>query len=219
MKIVIQFVLSVLGSVIFGMLGLFLGFSLPLVPSLGGLQGYESSVVFFSTLGISLGSFLFTKILKNRKNEEFGIVTAIIVSLVVFFLSIIILDYTGPITYYNKKIIELVVLFAPSVILTIVTNWSWFLKIDLKKQLLFILIPFLILIFCVYILNQENQKISELNYKPTEMFCSSFSTNFPNECSLNYDKCIECKETPTSTYFTCHSRKFCEDKFKGKSLK
>lgn len=210
MKITTQFLLSLIGSVLFGIIGLFIGAMIGGnfgFPSFGGIQGYESGGIFFSIVGISLGSFLFTQIIKKRRNEEFEIKIAIITSLAVACAGILIFDTI------IQRAVGLIILLMQSVILTIITNWQWFLKAGIKKQLVVILTFLLVIIFSKYFINQKKQKILELNYKPTEEFCSSLSTNlYKDECTQNFDKCIPCKETPTSSYFTCHSRKFCENK-------
>ncbi len=213
MKILTQFILSLIGSILFGIIGLWLGATIGGnfgFPPFGGIQGYESGGIFFSIVGISLGSFLFTQIIKKRRKEEFEIKIAIITSLAVACAGIIIFDTN------MQRVVGLIILLMQSVVLTFISNWPWFLKAGIKKQLVVILAFLLVIIFSKYFINQKKQKILELNYKPTEEFCSSLSTNFyKDECLDNFDKCIPCKETTTSTYFTCHSRKFCEDKFKG----
>ncbi len=209
MKILIQFLLSLIGSVFFGIVGLFMGATIGGnfgFPSFGGNSGYESGGVFFAILGISLGSVLVFYVIKKRRNEQFKTTSVVVAAVVTAVAGIIMFDYNMP------GIVGLMILLMPSVVLTLITNRQWVLKEGIKKQLLFVLILFLVLILCVLFINQKKQKILGLNYKPVEEFCSSLSTNLnKDECSQNFDKCMVCGQVAVPSYQKCHSREFCEN--------
>jgi len=74
MKTFVQFLLSLLTSILLGILGLGVGATIGGnfgFPAFGGNVGYEAGGVFFAILGISLGSFFFFTLQNKLQSKQF----------------------------------------------------------------------------------------------------------------------------------------------------
>ena len=126
MKIFAQFVSSLVGGVLLGILGLSVGATIGGnfgFPEFGGNVGYEAGGAFFAIVGISIGSFLGIIAAKKLQKEAQKYVTASITAAVIMIIiGVILFDYNMP------PAIGLTILFMPPVVLTLTTNWQKFSK-------------------------------------------------------------------------------------------
>lgn len=125
MKIFAQFVSSLVGGILLGIIGLMIGAFIGGnfgFPEFGGNAGYESGGVFFAIVGISLGGLLGIMVAKKIQKEQYKYTIASIAAIVTIFIGVIIFDYNMP------PAVRLIILLMPSVVLTAITNWQKFSK-------------------------------------------------------------------------------------------
>ena len=125
MKIFAQFVSSLVGGILLGIVGLAIGATIGGnfgFPEFGGYTaGYEACGVFFAIIGISTGSLLGIKAAKKRQMESRKNLTASIAVLVILvIIGEMIADYNMP------PAIGLTILLVPPAVLTLITNWQEF---------------------------------------------------------------------------------------------
>jgi len=131
MKIFAQFVSSLFGSILLGIVGLFIGayigsnfdfpeFGLPEFGDIAyhdGNAGYESGVVFFTIVGISIGSLLGIMTAKKLQKEvQENLSTLIVIAVIMVIMGIILFDYNMPLA------IGLIIFLMPSIVLTLIAN-------------------------------------------------------------------------------------------------
>jgi len=118
MRIFIQFMSSLVCSVLMGIFGLIFGATIGGnfgFPAFGGNVGYESGGVFFAIVGLSLGSLLGMMIVKNIQKEKFSYKLATIIAIVVVCISVVLFDYNMP------RVVGLMIVLLPSSVLTVVS--------------------------------------------------------------------------------------------------
>jgi len=122
MKVFAQFVSSLVGGILLGILGLIVGATIGGnfgFPEFGGNAGYEAGGVFFAIVGISAGSLLGIMTAKKLQKETQKYLTASIAATVVMVvIGVILFDYNMP------PAIGLTILLMPPVVLTLITNWQ-----------------------------------------------------------------------------------------------
>lgn len=119
MKIFVQFVSSLLGGILLGIVGLAVGATIGGnfgFPAFGGNVGYESGGVFFAIVGISLGSLLGIIAAKKLQKEQIKYSVASIAAVITTVIGVLIFDYNMP------PVIALTILLMPSIVLTVATN-------------------------------------------------------------------------------------------------
>lgn len=119
MKILAQFISSLVGGILIGIIGLIIGATIGGnfgFPAFGGNAGYESGGVFFAIVGISLGSLLGIMAVKKLQKEKYKYASASIAAIITICIGIIIFDYNMPAT------IGLAILLMPPIVLTAITN-------------------------------------------------------------------------------------------------
>jgi hypothetical protein len=121
MKIFVQFVSSLICSIIFGFIGFTNGANFGGnygFPRFGGGVGWESGGMFFMIMGISLGSLIGTTIARKLLKEKLKFKIAAITMLVVICIQIV--------AFYNGMpqfaIVGIGMLLIPPVALTVATN-------------------------------------------------------------------------------------------------
>lgn len=101
-KIIIHFIAALLGSLLFGLLGLVAGANIggnyP-VPKMFGLAGYEASGVAGGLLGISFGSLVVT-VLLWRWWKEGDIITSLSLLLLATILNLMVYKYISTVLVY-----------------------------------------------------------------------------------------------------------------------
>lgn len=125
MKIFAQFISSLVGGILLGMMGLGIGATIGGnfgFPAFGGNAGYESGGVFFAIVGISLGSLLGIMVAKKIQKKQHKYTIASIAAIITTCIGVILFDYNVP------PAIGLTILLMPSVVLTAITNWQKFSK-------------------------------------------------------------------------------------------
>ena len=128
MKIFAQFVSSLLGGILLGIVGLAIGATIGgnlTFPEFGSnAAGYESGGVFFAIVGISTGSLLGIMAAKKLQKEAQKYVTASIAATVIMIIiGVILFDH------YMPPAISLTILLMPPVVLTLIINWQKFSQI------------------------------------------------------------------------------------------
>ena len=121
MHVFIQFISSLICSILFGIVGLIVGATIGGnfgFPAFGGNVGYESGGVFFAIVGISLGSLLGLMFVKKIQKEKFSHGLALIVTAVIICVSVIVFDYDMP------RAVGLTILLLPSIALTLVSIYK-----------------------------------------------------------------------------------------------
>jgi len=119
MKILTQFLTSLIFSIIFGIFSLLAGSGIGGnygFPDFGGNVGYEASGAFFGVIGISLGALvgsLFTRKLQKEKTEILSAIIAMTIS-----LSFGLLNFE----YNMTPMIAWLILLLPSLLITVATN-------------------------------------------------------------------------------------------------
>ena len=121
----IQFIAGLLGSIIFGFVGLILGSFIGCnfdFPAFGGNVDYEAGGAFFAIVGISIGCLLgimtANKVFKEKQKYTIISIAAIITA----FIGLILFDYNMP------PLTGLTIFLFPSAVLAIVANWQKFIK-------------------------------------------------------------------------------------------
>jgi len=121
MKIFVQFVSSLICSVIFGLVGFTNGANFGGnygFPRFGGGVGWESGGMFFMIIGISLGSLIGITIVRKLLKEKLKFKIAAITMLIVICIQIV--------AFYNGMpqlaIVGIGMLLIPPVALTVATN-------------------------------------------------------------------------------------------------
>ncbi|MFA5840665.1 MAG: hypothetical protein WC847_00080 [Candidatus Paceibacterota bacterium] len=125
MKIFTQFVSSLVGGILLGIIGLAIGSTVGGnfgFPAFGGNADYESGGVFFAIVGISLGSLLGIMVVKKLQKEQHKYAIASITAIITICVGVVLFDYNMP------TAIGLLILLMPPVVLTAVTNWQKFSK-------------------------------------------------------------------------------------------
>lgn len=125
MKIFAQFVSSLVGGILFSIIGLAIGAAIGGsfgFPEFGGNVGYESGGVFFAIVGISLGSLLGIVAVKKIQKEQHKYTIASIAAIITMCIGVILFDY------YMPPSIKLTILLMPPIVLTTITNWQKFSK-------------------------------------------------------------------------------------------
>lgn len=128
MKILAQFVLSLIGAILLGIVGLIVGAYIGGnfgFPAFGGNVGYESGGVFFAIVGISFGSLLGTMLTKKLQKDSRKYLVPFITCIASICYGVFIFDYSMP------AIVETSILLLPPAIMTLITNWE---KIDRRAQ-------------------------------------------------------------------------------------
>jgi len=116
-RIFLQFIVSLIGSILLGIVGLIFGATIGGnfgFPAFGGNVGYESGGVFFAIVGISLGSVLGAMFVKKLRQEKFSYGIASMIAVVSICVSVVLFDYDMP------RVLSLVIIVLPSVVLTAV---------------------------------------------------------------------------------------------------
>ena len=125
-KLFVQFISSVMGSIVLGIIGLWVGATIGGnfgFPEFGGNTGYEAGGVFFAIVGISLGSLLGIINAKKRQKKQYKYSVASMIAVVVMVITgVILFDYNLP------PVNGLTILFVPPIVFTIITNWQYFFK-------------------------------------------------------------------------------------------
>lgn len=119
MKILFQFVSSLICGMLLGIAGLVIGVEIGGnygFPSFGGNYGYEAGGVFFAIVGISLGSLLGIMAVKKMQKEKHKYTIASIAAIIIICIGVLLFDYN------MSPVIGLTILLMPSVVLTVVTN-------------------------------------------------------------------------------------------------
>ena len=121
MKIFAQFVSSLVGGILLGIIGLIIGATIGGnfgFPEFGGNAGYESGGVFFAIVGISLGSLLGIMAVKKIQKEQHKYTIASIAAIITACIGVVLFDYNMP------PAIGITILLIPSLMLTAITNWQ-----------------------------------------------------------------------------------------------
>ena len=123
MKIFAQFVSSLLGGMLLGIVGLVVGAGIGFPAQFGGNAGYEASGSFFAVLGISAGSLLGMIVVLRFQKGTYKYVTSIIAAAITAIISVVLFDYNMP------SVIGLIILLMPPAAQTAITNWQKFSQI------------------------------------------------------------------------------------------
>lgn len=118
MKIFAQLVLSILFSILFGITGLIIGATIGGnfgFPESGGNSGYQSGGVFFTIVGISLGSLFGIIAMKKLQKEPYKYAIASIATIIIIGIGVMLFDYNMSLA------VGLTILLMPSVALTTIT--------------------------------------------------------------------------------------------------
>lgn len=130
MKIFAQFISSLVGGLLLGIIGLFIGAMVGGnfgFPEFGSNIGYQAGGPFFGIIGISLGSLLGIIVAKKIQKDHFMYLTASIVTIITTIFNLFLFDYNMP------PIVGFSIPLIPAIALIIVTNWQKFSKIKLNK--------------------------------------------------------------------------------------
>jgi len=99
MRIFLQFIVSLIGSILLGIAGLIFGATIGGnygFPAFGGNVGYESGGVFFAIVGISLGAMLGAMFVRKLRQEKFSNGIASMIAIVSICVSVVLFDYKMP---------------------------------------------------------------------------------------------------------------------------
>ncbi len=130
MKIFVQFVSSLVGGILLGIIGLFIGSMIGGnfgFPEFGGNVGYQAGGPFFGIIGISLGSLLGIIAAKRIQKDQFIYSITSIAAIITTIIGLLLFDYNMP------PAIGFSIPLMPAIVLIIVTNWQKFFKIKLNK--------------------------------------------------------------------------------------
>ena len=128
MKLLAQFIAGLVGSIVFGIVGLAMGADLGGnfgFPAFGGnAAGYESGGAFFAIIGISFGALLglivINKLLYRRQATINGRTTSVpvtlIATIIVAIVDLVLFDYHLP------PAVDLIILLLPTIVLTTLFN-------------------------------------------------------------------------------------------------
>lgn len=119
MKILVQFISSLIGGILLGILGLMIGATIGGnfgFPAFGGVMGYESGGAFFGIVGLAIGSLLGIATAQKLQKETHKYGLASIALIITICIGIIVFDYNMP------GLIGLMILLMPSVLVTAITN-------------------------------------------------------------------------------------------------
>ena len=135
MRILVQFIMGILGSIVFGVLGLDAGATFGGnfgFPAFGGnAAGYESGGVFFAILGIAFGGLLgimvINKLLHRRqatlppkanlpKRRTASVPVALLATIIIAIVDLMLFDY------HTLPAVDLIILLLPTVVLTTLFN-------------------------------------------------------------------------------------------------
>jgi hypothetical protein len=127
MKIFAQFISSLVGGILLGVVGLIIGAIIGGnfgISEFGGNVGYEAGGAFFGIIGISLGSLLGIILVKKIQKDHIIYPIALIAVTIITIINLFLFDYNMP------PIIGFSILLMPAIVLTIVTNWQKLLKLN-----------------------------------------------------------------------------------------
>ena len=116
MKLLAQFIMSSVGSIVFGVLGLAMGANFGdrfHFPAFGGdAAGYESGGAFFAILGIAFGALLGLIIINKLLHKKQKYKTALLATIIIAIVDLALFDY------HVLPAVDLIILLLPTIVLT-----------------------------------------------------------------------------------------------------
>jgi hypothetical protein len=127
MKIFVQFISSLVGGILLGIVGLIIGAMIGGnfgFLKFGGNIGYEAGGAFFGIIGISLGSLIGIIAVKRIQKDYIMYPITLIATATITIINLFLFDYNMP------PVIGFSILLMPAIVLTVVANWKKFLKLN-----------------------------------------------------------------------------------------
>ncbi len=125
MKTLIQFVAGIIGSIVFGIIGLIFGATIGgnyVFTTFGESVGYEAGGIFLGTVGMCLGSLIGTALAKKLQRSDQRWLQSLITTSLSIIISIILYS-SSPYGYLNY-VVFLVILILPSVAIVLAPNFN-----------------------------------------------------------------------------------------------